>query len=71
MNKWITVGTFLQSYEVHLAKTKLESEGIDVFLKDELSGQMYSAAAVFGIKLQVEEHNVETALHILKECGWV
>ena len=68
MANYQTIATFLYPHQAHLAKAKLESEGIDVFLKDEL--MMYSLA-VEGIKLQVEEHHVEHALRILTECGYV
>ena len=69
MADWITVTTFMYSHQVYAAKAKLESEGIDVLLKDELASQMYSCA--IGIQLQVEEQNVEKSLQILTECGYL
>ena len=65
----ITIATFTHSHRVYLAKTKLESEGIEVLLKDELMGTTYSG--VVEMKLQVDEQNAENALRILTECGYV
>ena len=69
MSNYITIATFLYSHQVYVAKTKLESEGIDAFLKDELMGSTYPGAV--GIDLQVEEHNAENAIRILTECGYI
>ncbi len=70
MNSWITIATFMHPFQAHLAKTKLESEGIDVLIQDELTAQIYSTA-IGGVKLQVEESNVEKATQILKESGTI
>jgi hypothetical protein len=66
MTNWHTIATFPQMIQAHLAKTKLESEGIDVWLNDELMG---SYPGVIGVRLQVEEENLEKANRILTECG--
>ena len=68
MVNYQSIATFLQLQQAHLAKIKLESEGINVFLQDEL--MLYSLAGG-GITLQVEEENAENALRILSECGYV
>lgn len=40
MDTLTTVLSFTYPHEAHLAKGKLESEGIEVFLKDELTTQV-------------------------------
>jgi hypothetical protein len=52
-----------------MAKAKLESEGIDVFLKDELTTQVNNlySNAIGGVKLQVKEEQLGDAVQILKE----
>lgn len=70
MSNWITIWTFAYPHEAHFAKTKLESEGIAVFIKDELSAQVYSVA-VGGLKLQVPEDDIERANQILMESGYI
>lgn len=69
MVNYFTVATFLQPQQAHFAKTKLESEGIDVFLKDEMMGGWLLATG--GITLQVEEQNAVRATRILTECGYI
>lgn len=66
---WITVHAFTYPHEAHLAKVKLESEGIEVFLKDELTAQVnnFYSGAIGGVKLQVKAGQEEIAKEILKE----
>lgn len=73
MSNWITVMTFVYPQEAHLAKNVLESEGIKVFLKDELAIQVnnFYSPALGGVKLQIQEENKERALEILTEAGYL
>ena len=68
MANYLTVATFLQQQQAYFAKAKLESEGIEVFLKDELMGYLLATG---GTTLQVEEHKAEQAMKILTECGYI
>jgi hypothetical protein len=67
MSKWIEIATFNYPHEAHLAKSKLESEGIDVWLKDEYTAQVYHfhSNAIGGVKLCIEPKNKKAALMIL------
>ena len=58
MDRFITLLTFRRSPEAHLVKTKLESEGIQAFIKNEYITQIAPHHAEPGgpIKLQVNEH---------------
>ena len=70
MYSFITIATFQFPHEAQIFKSKLESEGIAVFLKDELTVQMHSYInAIGGIKLQVREPDVASAMDILQEAG--
>ena len=63
----VTIATFRDSWEAHLALGKLESEGIPAVLIDENSvgrGGIYGAIGV-GIKLQVPAVDAERALAAL------
>ncbi|UTW65783.1 DUF2007 domain-containing protein [bacterium SCSIO 12643] len=66
---WITVHAFTYPHEAHIAKVKLESEGIEVRLLDELTTQVHNfySNAIGGVKLQVKVGNEDTAKEILKE----
>ncbi|MFC2106808.1 putative signal transducing protein [Bacteroidota bacterium] len=46
-------------------KSKLESEGITCFMKDELSTQVLNYLQSNTVKLQVDKDDVERALHIM------
>lgn len=72
MANWITIITFNHDYDAHLAKSRLEADGIEVILKDELTTQLqhHINAAIGGIKLQVKEEQLIKALHILKSLGY-
>lgn len=66
-DQWITVATFSQPVEAHLARTKLESEGIDCLVCDEYLVRVnwLLSNAVGGVKLRVpwwDEHRAREAL---------
>ena len=65
----ITFKVFYSAIDAHLTKSKLEDEGVDCILIDEISSSMYPVftAAGGGIKLQIEEQNLQTATLILKD----
>ena len=73
MEKFITVITFNLPHHAHLAKAKLQSEGIEVFLKDEMTAHVnyLYAGAIGGIKLQVREVDVDRAQRVLIESGYM
>lgn len=67
MEQWITILTFNYPHEAYVIRSKLESEGIVVFLKDENTVQAYNflSNALGGVKLQVRERDVEEAKQII------
>jgi hypothetical protein len=72
MNKFITIATFSYPSEVAIIKGRLESEGIECFIKDELTIQVnnFFSNAIGGIKLQVRENDVTAARAILENAGY-
>jgi DNA-directed RNA polymerase subunit M/transcription elongation factor TFIIS len=64
----ITVATFSQAVEAHIAKGRLEAEGIDCFIADEniVNMNWLYSNAVGGVKLRVREPDVKRALEIMK-----
>lgn len=73
MNAWITIQTFTFPAEAYTAKAKLESCGINVFLKNEHTTQVINiySNAIGGVELQVESELAEEAIKILKEGGFI
>ena len=71
MEKWVTILTFKHSAEAHLIKTKLESQGIRVFLKNEYTAQLvpHASEPASPIKMRILESDVDEAVKILKEGG--
>jgi hypothetical protein len=69
--KYITIKTFNYPADSFLVKSKLESEGIECFLKDELTIQVdpLLSNAIGGVKLQVKENDYHDAEMILAEMG--
>jgi hypothetical protein len=63
----VTIATFSSTVDAELAKSRLESEGINVALGNELaSGLMpYLGSGLGGVTLQVANHDVERAKEVL------
>ncbi|CAN5262709.1 hypothetical protein BH09BAC1_BH09BAC1_12750 [soil metagenome] len=72
MENFVTIKTFTYPHEIAVVRGRLESEGIETFVADELTAQTYNfySNALGGIKLQVREYDVELALAILEEAGY-
>lgn len=64
---FITIRSSHNEMDLHLLKSKLESEGITCFLKNEYTTQVMNYMATFEVELQVPEEDVERALLIMKE----
>ena len=66
--KWIAVASFSQPVEAHLARTKLESEGIPCVVGDEnlVRVDWLLSNAVGGVKLMVPAAELERAREALR-----
>ncbi len=71
--QYITVLTFTYPHDAYIIKGRLESEGIECFLKDELTVQVdnFYTNALGGVKLQVRESQHAQAMEILIEEGYL
>lgn len=61
----VTIAYYRNDYEAHLARTKLESEGIMGYLFNEIRSAYHSASG--DILLQTRKSDVEKALQILNQ----
>ena len=70
---FVTAIRFYQPYELAVPRARLESEGIECRVLDELTVQVnpFYSNAIGGIKLQVREKDLEQARAILKEGGYL
>jgi hypothetical protein len=73
MNNWIILTTFIYPQEAYIVKGRLESEGIKVLLKDELTAQVYNfySNAIGGVKLLVQNSDYEESYKMLVETGYI
>ena len=72
MENLVTVQVFYEPTNVLIPRSLLESEGIECFVKDELVAQVYNVASIVGgVKLQVKESDVERAIQILMDGGFL
>lgn len=73
IEKFITVLTATYGYEIAVIRGRLESEDITCFVKDELTVQVnpFYSNAIGGVKLQVKESDLNHAVKILKETGYI
>lgn len=72
-NNFITLITFGMPHEIIPVRARLESDGIECFVRDELTvtAQPLLSNAIGGIKLQVRESDFIRARDILIECGYM
>jgi len=65
--EFVTILTFTYAHEAFISQSKLESEGVTSYLKDENTTQIYGfySNAIGGVKLQVLESDVQKAIEIL------
>ncbi|MBM3932769.1 MAG: DUF2007 domain-containing protein [SAR202 cluster bacterium] len=64
-DKLVTLARFSYVAEANLAKSRLDAEGIPAFVADEHMATLNYAQAVGGIKLMVQETDMEEASHLL------
>lgn len=65
----VTVMTFRHVHEAELARTALEAEGIRAIVLDRFAGDRIFHAATDGVRLQVDESDVEAADAVLNRLG--
>ena len=65
--KFVTIKESHVASDLLVLKSKLESEGINCFLKNEFTTQIMSHMATFTVELQVLLSDVEKAQGIIKE----
>lgn len=72
MVNWITVATFTYPTELSLVRSYLEAEEIEFNVKDELAVQAdnFLSNAIGGVKLQVQEKDLERVKEIVVEFGY-
>jgi len=63
----VTVRQYINPSEAELDKTLLEEAGIPVFLADENSMSIGYGGVLGGVRLQVEDADLERARHVLDE----
>lgn len=70
---FVTIISFDLPHQAHLAKVVLESEDIEVEILDELTVQVnnFYSNAIGGVKVQVDEKEVDKAFKILVEAGYL
>jgi hypothetical protein len=69
----VTIQTYTYPQDMAIVRSLLESEGIETFVLDEVISQVnpFYANAVGGIKLQVESRDVQKAMEVLQEKGFI
>lgn len=71
MEELITIRSFNQSIDFEMAKSYLESCGIECFGKNEMINRAYINLVDGGIMLQVRSEQAEEAVKLLLEKGYL
>jgi hypothetical protein len=71
--EWLTIKTFNMSHQAIIVRSMLEAEGIECFLKDELTVQVdpFYSNALGGAKLQVKPSDFDRAISLLQHNGYI
>jgi hypothetical protein len=71
--KYITILTSTYPNELAVIRGRIEAEGIECFLQDELTVQVnpFYSNAIGGVKLQVKESDLKEATEILRQGGYI
>lgn len=64
--RWLTIATYFTLSEAHLARSRLEAEGIQCALADEHVLGLEVRGSPVGVRLRVLEDDAERALAILE-----
>lgn len=67
MAELVTIAEFQNVNEAHILKTRLESEGIRVYLQDENVNNILSGFSFASVKLQVNLNDSFKAMDIIYE----
>lgn len=70
-DKYVTIATYIGAWEAHLARAKLESEGIYSLVLDDQTASInwiYSSA-LGAVRLQVREEDSKRAIHLLERTS--
>lgn len=71
MSNLVTIRSFSNSTDFDIAKSFLESCGIQCFGQDEITNRVYIGNANGGAKLQVIAEDVEETVRLLMEAGYL
>lgn len=73
MENWTMIQAFTSPQDAYMAKNWLESGEMEVLLQDEMTAQVYNfySNAIGGVKLLVRNSDVERAIALLKEGGYL
>ena len=63
-----TIRTFVNAVEAEMVRQLLENEGVRTYVMDENMGSMFHVA-VGGVKLMVDDVDVEKAIEILEKSN--
>ena len=67
----MTLRIFTQSTDFEIAKSYLESFGIECFGRDEITNRTYLSNVIGGVKLDVWAEQAEEAIKLLMESGYL
>ena len=71
MDNLVTIRTFSSSVDFQMVKAYLESLGIECFGRDEVMNRAYLANVNGGVKLQVRAGQLDEAIQLLIEGGYI
>jgi hypothetical protein len=73
LSNFVTIMTFNHPTELLVLRSRLEADGIECSVLDELTAQLnpFYSNAIGGVKLQVKESDLSKAITILKESGYI
>lgn len=73
MENWTIAISLMFPTQAHLVQGYLESEGIETIMKDEMTTQVNNlySNAIGGVKILVRDEDLEKALQLLEQGGYI
>ncbi len=71
--KWITIISFTYPHQAHIAKSYLDSNGIESYIQDEYAIQSnnFYSNAMGGVKIIINESDYDECVQLLKAGGYI
>lgn len=70
MDRVVEIANFRQVYEAEILASLLRSEGIDCYVRNEVSSRVFGGYIDIGARVELLESNAPRAFEIMRDSGY-